>query len=199
MADPSAAPAPAPSPGEVTRLLGLLGQGDPDALDRLFPLVYAELHRAADRLLMREAAGHTLQPTALVHEAYLKLAGGGPPAAASRNHFVGLAARAMRQILVDQARRRKAGKRGEGQVPVRITNAQVGVDLHLDEFLALDEALDGLARVDERLRRVVELRFFGGLTEAEVAAALGVTTRTAQRDWAKARAWLYKELYPAVR
>ena len=191
-------PTAGPAPGEVTRLLGRLGQGDPEALDRLFPLVYAELRRAADSLLMREGAGHTLQPTALVHEAYLKLAGGTPPEAVNRGHFISLAARAMRQILVDQARRRKAAKRGDGQVPVRITNAQVGVDLHLEEFLALDEALEGLARVNERLRQVVELRFFGGLTEEEVAATLGVTTRTAQRDWAKARAWLYKELYPAL-
>ncbi len=189
--------ADAPTPGEVTRLLGALREGDPDALDRLFPLVYAELRRAADHLLMREGAGHTLQPTALVHEVYIKLAGGAPPDASNRGHFIGLAARAMRQILVDQARRRKAAKRGDGQVPVRITNAQVGVDLHLEEFLALDDALDRLAGVSERLRQVVELRFFGVLTEDEVAATLGVTTRTAQRDWAKARAWLYKELYPA--
>ena len=192
-------PLPEPTPGEVTRLLGRLGTGDPEALDRLFPLVYAELRRAADVLLLREGAGHTLQPTALVHEVYLKLAAGGaPPDASSRGHFIGLAARAMRQILVDQARRRKAAKRGDGVVPVRITNAQVGVDLHLEEFLALDEALAGLAEVHPRLRQVVELRFFGGLTEDEVGAALGVTTRTAQRDWAKARAWLYKELYPAL-
>lgn len=190
-------PTPIPASGEVTRLLGALRAGEPDALDRLFPLVYAELRRAADHLLAREGAGHTLQPTALVHEVYIKLAGGAPPDASNRGHFIGLAARAMRQILVDQARRRKASKRGDGQVPVRITNAQVGVDMHLDEFLALDDALNRLAGVNERLRQVVELRFFGGLTEDEVAATLGVTTRTAQRDWAKARAWLYKELYPA--
>lgn len=189
-------PAAIPTPGEVTRLLGRLGHGDPDALDRLFPLVYGELHRAADALLRREGAGHTLQPTALVHEVYLKLSGGTPPDASNRAHFVSLAARAMRQILVDQARRRKAAKRGDGRVPVRITNAQVGVDMHLEEFLALDDALDRLAAVSPRLRQVVELRFFGGLTEDQVAAALGVTTRTAQRDWAKARAWLYKELQP---
>lgn len=191
--------APEPTPGEVTRLLGRLGAGDPDALDRLFPLVYAELRRAADALLMREGSGHTLQPTALVHEVYLKLvAGGTPPDASSRTHFLGLAARAMRQILVDQARRRKAAKRGDGVIPVRITNAQVGVDLQLEEFLSLDDALDRLGAAHPRLRQVVELRFFGGLTEDEVGAALGVTTRTAQRDWAKARAWLYKELYPAL-
>lgn len=190
-------PAPEVTPGEVTRLLGRLRDGDPEALDRLFPLVYAELRRAADGLLLREGAGHTLQPTALVHEVYLKLAAGAPPDASSRHHFIGLAARAMRQILVDQARRRKAAKRGDGQVPVRITNAQAGIEVQLDEFLALDDALTRLAQVNQRLRQVVELRFFGGLTEDEVAATLGVTTRTAQRDWAKARAWLYKELYPA--
>lgn len=190
--------AAAPTPGQVTLLLGRLREGDPEALDRLFPLVYAELRRAADGLLAREGAGHTLQPTALVHEVYMKLAGGAPPDASSRGHFIGLAARAMRQILVDQARRRKAAKRGDGQVHVRITNAQVGVDMQLEEFLALDDALDRLGAVNARLRQVVELRFFGGLTEDEVAAALGVTTRTAQRDWAKARAWLYKELYPAL-
>ncbi len=179
--------------GEVTRLLGQLRGGDRDALDRLFPLVYQELRYAAERALRREAGGHTLQPTALVHEAYLKLAGG-PLESANRAHFLGIAARAMRQVLVDHARRRRAAKRGGGEAAMSLSEADVAWSVRPDELLGLDEALDRLAQRNDRLRRVVELRFFGGLTEDEAAVALGVTTRTVQRDWAKARAWLHKEL-----
>jgi RNA polymerase sigma factor (TIGR02999 family) len=170
--------------------------GEADALERLFPLVYDELRRTASRLLRGERPGHTLQPTALVHEAYLKLVGAPAPDWQNRAHFMGVAARAMRQLLIDHARRRQAAKRGGGAVPVRITNENLGIDVPLDELLALNDALDRLGTQHDRLRRVVELRFFAGLTEDEVAEALGVTARTAQRDWAKARAWLYKELYP---
>ena len=192
-----------PSPGrpadaEVTRLLGALRAGDDAALDRLFPLVHDDLRTIAARLLRHEAPGHTLQPTDLVHEAYLRLAGGPSATPEDRAHFLAIAARAMRHLLVDHARRRRAAKRGGGASPVRITNEQVGVDLSFDELLALDDALERLGELDARLRQVVECRFFGGLTEPETAQALGVTTRTVQRDWARARAWLYSELYPAA-
>jgi RNA polymerase sigma factor (TIGR02999 family) len=182
-----------PTTGEVTRLLSQLRGGDHDALDRLFPLVYQELRRAAERALRREAGGHTLQPTALVHEAYLKLAGG-PLESANRAHFLGIVARAMRQVLVDHARRRRAAKRGGGEAAMSLSEADGAWTVRPDELVGLDEALDRLGARNDRLRRVVELRFFGGLTEDETAVALGVTTRTVQRDWAKARAWLHKEL-----
>ena len=187
-----------PATGEVTRLLAAVRAGDDTAVDRLFPLVHDELRAIAARLLRREAPGHTLEPTELVHEAYLRLAGAGPGDAANRPHFLGIAARAMRHLLVDHARRRKAAKRGGGLIPLRVTSEQIGVDLGSDDLLALDEALDRLGELEPRLRQVVECRFFGGLTEDETAATLGVTSRTVQRDWAKARAWLYKELYPAT-
>lgn len=186
-----------PAPGEVTRLLAAVRAGDNAAVDRLFPLVHGELRAIAARLLRREAPGHTLEPTELVHEAYLRLAAAGPGGAENRAHFLGIAARAMRHLLVDHARRRKSAKRGGGAVPLRVSSAQIGIDLDSDEVLALDDALDRLGELEPRLRQVVECRFFGGLTEDETAEALGVTSRTVQRDWAKARAWLYKELYPA--
>lgn len=189
-------PQPSPAPGEITRLLERARAGEGEALERLFPLVYDELRRLAARLLRRERPDHTLQPTALVHEVYLKLLGSPPPDLRNRAHFLGVAARAMRQLLVDHARRRSAAKRGGGAAPVRITNEDLGLAVPMDELLALNDALDRLGARSDRLRRVVELRFFAGLTEDEVADVLGVTPRTAQRDWAKARAWLYQELYP---
>lgn len=184
---------PPAQPGEVTQLLDQLRGGNNQALDRLFPLVYQELRLAADRVLRREASGHTLQPTALVHEAYLKLASG-PVASQNRAHFLGIAARAMRQVLVDHARRRRAAKRGGGEAAVSLSEADGALNIQSDDILALDEALERLGEQNPRLRQVVELRFFGGLTEEETAETLGVTARTVQRDWAKARAWLYKEL-----
>lgn len=183
---------------EVTQLLDALRRGDGDAFDRLLPLVHDDLRQIAGRLLRREAPGHTLQPTDLVHEAYLRLAGSAPPDWRTRAHFLGIAARVMRQLLVDHARRRRAAKRGAGVSPVRITNAEVGADLSFDELLALDDALERLGTLDPRLQQVVERRFFGGLSEAEVAESLGVTPRTVQRDWARARAWLYQQLYSAT-
>lgn len=182
--------------GEVTRLLAALQGGDETALDRLFPLVYEELRAAAKRQLAREQVGHTLQPTALVHEAFLKLAGRMPSAADDRPHFVAIAARAMRQVLVDHARKRRVAAR-VAEEAMRVTNDQAGFALELDEVVALDDALKKLDELNPRLRQTVELRFFGGLTEDEVAEHLGVTPRTAQRDWAKARAFLHSQLYPA--
>ncbi len=165
------------------------------ALDQLFPLVYAQLKASAQRVLAREGGGHTLQPTALVHEAYMKLVGGGPVPASDRMQFQAIAARAMRQVLVDHARRRKAFKRGQGAVLAELPEDVAGRDLPVDELVALSDALDRLSAVSARLRSVVEMRFFAGLEEKEIAEALGVTTRTVERDWVKARAWLYREVY----
>ncbi len=186
---------PQSPPGPVTQFLRELQAGDQNAFDRLFPLVYAELRRTADHLLRREQPGHTLQPTALVHEAYLRLVNRASLDWQSRAHFLAVAARAMRQILVDYARRRGAVKRGGGVIHARLGDEVAGVDAPLEDLMALDDALNRLGDIDARLRQVVEFRFFGGLTEEEIADILGITTRTAQRDWARARAWLYKELY----
>jgi RNA polymerase sigma factor (TIGR02999 family) len=152
----------------------------------------------ADQLLGREFEAHTLQPTALVHEVYLKLSRGGAPDAASRAHFLGIAARAMRQILVDHARRRKAAKRGKGESFVTLGDHADERSPDADTLISVDEALARLAAMDARLAKVVELRFFGGLSEEEIARTLDVTTRTVQRDWVKARAWLHANLEAAV-
>ena len=181
--------------GEVTRLLRALRAGDASAPDRLFPLVYRELRAAADRALRRERPDHTLQPTELVHDAYQRLAGAAAPDWQGRAHFLGVAARAMRQILVDHARHRNAEKRGGGLAPATLDD-RVAADLTLapEELIALDDALHRLDAVDPRMRAVVEARFFAGMTEEETAHSLGVTVRTVQRDWARARAWLHREL-----
>ena len=180
-------------PGEVTRLLEAAEAGDSDALDRLVPLVYEDLRRVAHRQLDREGGGHTLQTTALIHEAYLKIAAGGSVSATSRAHFLAIAARAMRQVLVDYARRRKAAKRGGGVISVTLGDEPSPADASADDLLALDEALQEL---DPRQRQVIECRFFGGMDEKDIAVALGVSERTVRRDWVKARAWLYTSLYP---
>lgn len=180
--------------GDVTALLRLAEHGDDGALDRVFPLVYHELQRIARAQLGRERAGHTLQATALVNEAYLKLVQRPPSGTADRGHFLGVAARAMRQVLVDHARAWSADKRGGGVAPVTLNEELSGVGSDPEDILALDEALDRLDALDERLRRVVELRYFAGLQDEEIADVLGVTRRTVQRDWVKARAWLHREL-----
>jgi RNA polymerase sigma factor (TIGR02999 family) len=180
-------------PGEVTRLLEAAVAGDSGALDRLVPLMYEDLRRVARRQLDREGGGHTLQTTALIHEAYLKLAGGGNVGATSRAHFLAIAARAMRQVLVDYARRRKAAKRGGGVISVTLGDQAQPADASADDLLALNEALDQL---DPRQRQVIECRFFGGMEEKDIAEALGVSERTVRRDWVKARAWLYQALHP---
>ncbi|MFO7587727.1 MAG: sigma-70 family RNA polymerase sigma factor [Gemmatimonadota bacterium] len=178
--------------GEVTVLLRAARDGDRAALDRLLPLLYEDLRAVAEREMRREASGHTLQPTALVHEAYLRLTGAAE-SAADRAHFLAIAARAMRQVLVDHARRRSAAKRGGGMAPTTLTDGIGGGPLDAEEILALDRALETL---EPRQRRVVECRFFAGMEETEIAAALDLSERTVRRDWAKARAWLYRELYP---
>jgi RNA polymerase sigma-70 factor, ECF subfamily len=180
-------------PGEVTRLLEAAEAGDREALDRLVPLVYEDLRRVAHRQLDREGGGHTLQTTALIHEAYLKLAGGGSVSASSRAHFLAIAARAMRQVLVDYARRRRAAKRGGGVISVTLGDEPQPADASAEDLLALDDALEQL---DPRQRQVIECRFFGGMEENDIAAVLGVSERTVRRDWVKARAWLYQSLYP---
>jgi RNA polymerase sigma factor (TIGR02999 family) len=179
--------------GEVTRLLRAAREGESSALDRLVPLVYEDLRRLARRQLGHEYAERTLSPTALVHESYLKL-GGGAMVASDRAHFLALAARAMRQVLVDHARDRKAAKRGGGLWErTTLTDGAWVREFDPDGMLVLDEAL---AELEPRQRQVVECRFFGGMEEREIAVALGVSERTVHRDWVKARAWLYRSFYP---
>ena len=177
---------------DVTGLLLAWRAGDGTALDRLFPLVYEELRRIAHRQLGRERSGHTLGTTALVHESYLKLVDQTRARWEDRAHFFAIAAGAMRRILVDYARRHRAAKRGGTRVG--LDDATLVADERADTLVALDEALTRLAEVDERLGRVVECRFFGGLSEEETAQALGVTARTVRRDWVKAKAWLHQAL-----
>lgn len=179
--------------GEVTRLLRLARLGDPDALHRVVPLVYEDLRRIARRQLRHERAGHTLVPTALVHESYMRLVGSLPTDATDRAHFLAIASRSMRQVLIDHARRLATRKRGSGWQVTTVSVGLPAVEKAPDELLALDAALDGL---EERQRQVVECRFFGGMEEVEIALALGVSERTVRRDWVKARAWLYSALYP---
>ncbi len=175
---------------DITGLLLAWRGGDGSAFDRLFPLVYAELRRIAHRQLGRERSDHTLGTTALVHEAYLKLVDQTRAQITDRAHFFAVAARAMRRILVDYARRHRAAKRGGAATSVSLDETTVVADQRADALLALDEALMRLADVDDRLSRVVECRFFGGLTEDETADALGITARTVRRDWVKAKGWL---------
>ena len=182
-----------PDVGEVTRLLHAAQQGKSAALEQLIPLVYGDLRRLARRQLGREYAERTIDPTALVHESYLKL-GGGAMLAHDRAHFLAIAARAMRQVLVDQARDRKAAKRGGGawERTTLTDGAWVG-EFGTDRMLELDEAL---ATLEPRQRQVVECRFFGGMEEREIAEALDISERTVHRDWLKARAYLYRHFYP---
>ena len=180
--------------GDVTALLVQWCDGDRAALDALLPLVYNELRRVARSRLRREGEGHGLQTTALVHEVYLRLVNVDQLPLQSRVHFFAVAARLMRQILVDQARRRRAGKRGGGPTLLALNPETPDPSRDPVDVLALDAALDELGRLDERLARVVELKFFAGLTIAETAAALKVSVVTVERDWAFAKGWLYQRL-----
>jgi len=179
---------------EITRLLADWSKGDQQALEKLTPLVYDELRRLARRYLRQERAGHPLQSTALVHEAYLKLVGQNHVRWQNRAHFFGIAAQMIRRILVDYARARGADKRGSGAEKLSLDEAIAlpgGQDLDL---IALDDALEGLARIDERQSRLVELRFFAGLTLEETAEVLQMSLATAKRDWVSAKAWLSREI-----
>ena len=188
---------PAPlEPGDsrqVTDLLLQMRGGDAQAMDRLFPLVYQELRRLAHHQLRRERPGHTLGTTGLVHETYVRLVDQTRVEWRDRGHFLVVAAWAMRRILVDYARRNRAARRGGGSVRFTLDH-DVPAEERGEMLLALDEALERLAALDRRLSQVVEYRYFGGLTEQETADVLGVTRRTVQRDWAKARGWLYLEM-----
>lgn len=182
------------APQNVTQLLISWGNGNKEALDKLLPLVYDELRRQAARYLRRERAGHTLQTTALIHEAYLRLVDQKNVHWQNRAHFFGLAAQLMRRILVDHARTKKREKRGGSAVRVSLTGAQVLAKDQEVDVVALDEALDRLAKLDEQQSRIVELRFFSGLTVEETAEALSISPATVKRDWSMAKAWLHREL-----
>lgn len=186
-------PADSLGPGEATRLIRHVREGRPEAFDRLVGVLYDELKAVAARQLRRERADHTLHATALVHEAYIKLVDNNRLPVQDRAHFLAIAARAMRQILIDHARRRNAGKRGGDWERTTLTAGHVTFEFDPAELLALDAAMEEL---EERQRKVVEYRFFGGMEETEIAEVLGISERTVRRDWVKARAWLYRTLYP---
>jgi len=178
----------------ITDLLLDIGAGRTEAIDQLFPLVYDELHRIAHRVGSSERTDHTLGTTGLVHETYLRMVDQTRVRIQDRKHFFSLAARAMRHVLVDYARRRRALKRGGNQEPLRLDEGVPAIDERAETLCALDEALTRLAVLDPRLAQVVECRFFGGLTEEETADVVGTTSRTVRRDWTKAKGWLYREL-----
>jgi RNA polymerase sigma factor (TIGR02999 family) len=186
------------TPGDVTAALHAWQAGDSSALERLVPLVYSTLHRMAERRMRGERANHTLQPSAIVNEAYLKLAGGRHEAWADRTHFFLVAGRVMRQVLVDHARRRAAQKRGEPVAVSKIETVPMDSPSVVD-VIAVNDALDKLAILDPEQARVVELRFFSGLTIEETATALQTSTATVQRKWAVAKAWLHRELVGPTR
>jgi RNA polymerase sigma factor (TIGR02999 family) len=180
---------------DVTRLLDAAAAGDPKAAAELLPLVYDELRNLAAARFADEKAGQTLQPTALVHEAYLRLVGGQSPQEwDGRGHFFAAAAEAMRRILIDRARQRGAAKRGGGQEKIDIDAVDLATQATADQLVAIDDALAKLAREDPAAARVVELRYFGGLTVDEAGKALGMSTATAYRHWKFARVWLHAEL-----
>jgi len=186
------------SPKEITRLLVAWGEGDESALERLTPLVYEELRRLAHHYMGRERPGHTLQTTALVNEAYVRLIDWKNVHWQNRAHFFGVSAQLMRRILVDFARARGYAKRGGGALAVTLDKAALVSNDKGADIVALDEALVSLAELDERQSRVVELRFFGGLSVEETAEVLKVSPGTVRRDWSLARAWLHRELTKSV-
>src|SRR6185295_7198425 len=182
------------TPENVTQLLIDWGKGDKEALDKLVPLVYEELRRQAARYLRHERVGHTLQTTALIHEAYVRLVDQRNVHWQNRAHFFGIAAQMMRRILVDHARTKKRAKRGGSDIRISFTEAALKTpDRDLD-IVALDEALERLAQIDEQQSRIVELRFFSGLTVEETAEVLSISTATVKRDWSMAKAWLHREI-----
>jgi RNA polymerase sigma factor (TIGR02999 family) len=178
----------------ITELLVGYGRGDKEALDQLMPIVYEELRRQAARYLRKERPGHTLQTTALIHEAYVRLVDQRHVQWQNRAHFFGIAAQLMRRILVDHARTKKRVKRGGSDIRVSLGDADVAVKGQDLDVVALDEALQRLAQLDEQQSRVVELRFFSGLSVEETAEVLGISKATVKRDWSMAKAWLHREL-----
>lgn len=183
------APEPRAAPGDITHWLAAWQQGDPAAMERLMPLVHDTLREIAARHLRGESEGHTLTPTALVHEAWLRLVPQRDAAFADRTHFLAIVSRLMRRVLLDHARRTRADKR-TARLPLDATWDRASPEQWALTMITLDDAMERLALVDARLARVVECRFFAGLTEDETAAVLGVTARTVHRDWQRARAWL---------
>lgn len=188
---------PQSSPKVVTELLARWRTGDEEALEALLPLVYNELRRIAHRYLRHERPGHTLQSTALVHEAYLRLLNQGTHDFENRAHFFAISAQLMRQILVEYARRRAAAKRDAGNM-LTLDDSMGLLKTRSVDLVTLDDALNELAKLDARQSRVVELRFFGGLSTEETAAVLGVSPKTVQRDWATAKVWLHHEISKAA-
>ncbi len=182
------------SVSSVTELLVKAREGDSSALANVFPLIYDELRRLAKQQLQHEPDGHTLSPTALVHEAYIRLIDYSRMEWNGRSHFLAVAATAMRRILVDHARSHRSAKRGGALKRVPIESVELGTEERADLLIAVDEALVRLKDVDPRQAQVVECRFFGGMTEDETAEALGIGVRTAKRDWAKAKVWLHREM-----
>ena len=185
-------------PQEVTQLLANWSQGDPTALEKLIPLVYKELRHLAHRYMEGQRPNHTLQTTALVNEAYLRLADQSKPNFTNRSHFFAVAAKAMRQILVDYAKAQQREKRGAGATKVELDEAALISPEQTSAILDVDEALEKLAVLDSRKARVVELRYFGGLNQDEIAEVLNVSAMTIRRDWVFSKAWLYRELRGAA-
>jgi RNA polymerase sigma-70 factor (ECF subfamily) len=179
---------------EITQLLAEWRDGNQAALDDLYPLVYDELHRLARRYMSRERKGHTLQTTALINEAYVRLVDQRNVQWANRSHFFAISAQIMRRILIDHARRQTYAKRGGGARQVSLEETAVFVQDNLSQFLRLDEALKSLAELDPRRSQVVELKYFGGLNNDEIAGVLKISKNTVIRDWNMARAWLYRQL-----
>jgi RNA polymerase sigma factor (TIGR02999 family) len=182
------------SPSEITLLLSGAQRGDPDAARRIVPLVYGELRRLAAHYMRLERPGHTLQPTALVNEAFLKMVGDRNVAWESRAHFFGIAARIMRQILIDYAREHGAAKRGSGKDRLPLDEQLAYDPDRAGEIVALEEALQRLEKIDPQQSRIIELRFFGGLSVEETAEVMGISPRTVKRDWSVARLWLHRKI-----
>lgn len=179
---------------EITQILQSWNDGDEEAKELLLPFVYDELKRQARYLMSKERSNHTLQPTALVHEAFMKLEEQSGIDWKNRNHFYGIASRLMRQILVDHARLHAADKRGNNPIHFSIDDVQIPIEDRASSILVIDEALQKLAEFDEQQAKVVEMRFFGGMTDDEIAESLNISRRTVGREWQSARLWLYREL-----
>jgi RNA polymerase sigma-70 factor (ECF subfamily) len=189
---------PAPSPHEITQLLAEWSNGNQTALDKLYPLVYDELHRMASRYMNRERKGHTLQTTALINEAYVRLVDQKHVHWENRAHFFAISAQIMRRILIDHARRHAYAKRGGGAQRISLDETALMADECASQLLLLEEALKRLAELDSRRSQVVELRYFGGLNNEEIGGVLKISENTVTRDWNMARAWLYQELSGSV-